>query len=74
MKNLLELYCSFAGWQGGTIHQALQDFAIRPLPEKDKFCNSVFRYGTEHLSNTDMSTFSIFLQNRMSYFLQNRMS
>lgn len=38
MKTTIEIYCEFAGWQGGTIHQALADFVNRPIKEQDKFC------------------------------------
>jgi hypothetical protein len=33
----LDLYCAFAGWQGGTIHQAIQDFRKRPPLEQGIF-------------------------------------
>jgi hypothetical protein len=41
MKTVLELYCEFAGWKGGTIHGALLDFKNRPLDEMDRFCGTV---------------------------------
>jgi len=37
----LDLYCAFKGWQGGTIHQALEDFRSLPLARKDDFCNTL---------------------------------
>ena len=41
MENVLGIYLRFAGWQGGTLHQALADFKGRTSPEKDRFCNRV---------------------------------
>jgi hypothetical protein len=35
----LDLYCSFRGWQGGTIHQALADFNSLTRTQQDEFCN-----------------------------------
>lgn len=33
-----DLWCEFAGWDGGTIHDALRAFRGLPLHEKDRFC------------------------------------
>jgi hypothetical protein len=35
MMTTLDLYCKYKGWQGGTIHQAKQDFSS--LPSREKF-------------------------------------
>ena len=43
MKTTLEIFCTFAGWQGGTLAQALQAFRSWPMAEKDRFCSEVFR-------------------------------
>ena len=42
-RNTLEMYCSFKGWRGGTIHGALEDFRLLPLKEKDRFCNRLMK-------------------------------
>lgn len=36
--NVLDIYCKFKGWQGGTIHQAMEDFQTLDIKEKDKLC------------------------------------
>lgn len=63
MKTVLELYCEFAGWQGGTIHQALTDYLARPLAERDRFCNQVFNHGLGNVA--DLATFSDFTRARL---------
>jgi hypothetical protein len=64
MKTLLSLYCEFAGWQGGTIHQALEDFKGRPRVEQDSFCNKVFKYGTNNLDLSNLKLFNDFTKVR----------
>jgi hypothetical protein len=59
----LQLYCEFKGWQGGTIHQALSDFAALPMSDKDKFCNKVFNFGLGNV--TDLETFGNFTRMRV---------
>ena len=34
----------WAGWDGGTIHDALEDFSNRPMAEKDSFCNFLMNH------------------------------
>lgn len=34
----LELFCQAMGWQGGTIHQAKERFAVASMQEMDKVC------------------------------------
>ena len=62
MKTILELYCEFKGWQGGTIYQALADYQALPLDQKDHFCNKVFNFETKNV--LDLKTFSTFLNAR----------
>lgn len=33
-----DLWCMFAGWDGGTIHEALCYFKGMPMARKDAFC------------------------------------
>lgn len=33
-----DLWCMFAGWDGGTIHDALRAFEDMPMHKKDEFC------------------------------------
>lgn len=37
MKPVLELYCEFMGYQGGTIHQAKQEFNKMTIEDQNKF-------------------------------------
>jgi len=65
MKTLLEQYCEFAGWQGGTIHQAIEDFKARTSKERDAFCNRILVNGTDKLSTPDLKQFGVFLTARL---------
>ena len=38
MKTTLECFCDAVGWQGGTIHQARERFAVASQKEMDKIC------------------------------------
>ena len=35
---VLDMWSDFRGHTGGTIHEALREFATLPLTEKDRFC------------------------------------
>lgn len=39
----LELFCKAFGWQGGTIHQAKQRFAIASEAEMNHFCSLLMK-------------------------------
>lgn len=41
--NILEQYCRFRGWQGGTIHQAKEDYRALPVQQKYDFCLILIR-------------------------------
>lgn len=41
METVLGIYLRFARWQGGTMHQAIENFKPRPMTEKDAFCSRV---------------------------------
>ena len=57
----LELFCKTFGWQGGTIHQAKQRFAIASKDEMNRFCSQV----TSHLRElTDPETALWFVTHR----------
>lgn len=43
MHTPLQIYCQFAGWQGGTIHQAYDDFKSRDKKSQDKLCNMLMK-------------------------------
>lgn len=43
-----DLYRLFAGWDGGTIHDAFRDFKTRPSHEKDAFCNMAMNHLDNH--------------------------
>jgi hypothetical protein len=60
-NNTLGLYCKFRGWQGGTIHQAMEDFNRLPLKEKDKFCGILVDTMPD---NTDLQGLKWFMENR----------
>ncbi len=62
---LLDLYCKFAHWQGGTIHEAVEDFMRRPRNEQDAFCSEVFNHGTDKLSLYDLQQFQRFTRARL---------
>jgi hypothetical protein len=38
MRTTLELFCYAMGWQGGTIHQAKDRFAVSDLKTMDRVC------------------------------------
>ncbi len=38
-RTVLEIYCDFAGCQGGTIHQALEAFRSWDIERRLHFCN-----------------------------------
>ena len=38
MKTTLDYFCEAMGWQGGTIHQARERFAIEDMPTMDRVC------------------------------------
>lgn len=38
MQNTLHYFCKALGWQGGTIHQARERFAVASIQEMDKIC------------------------------------
>ena len=60
--NTLQLYCNFKGWQGGTIHQAMEDFKNLPMAEKDKFCGILV---DTMLDNTDLQGLDWFMETRL---------
>ena len=62
-RTVLQLYCDFKGWQGGTIHQCFSDFLTLGMADKDRFCNMVFRHGTENV--VDLETFGNFTKARI---------
>ena len=64
MINTLELYCKFKGWNGGTIHQAMEDFSSLTKAEQDKFCGILV---DTMLENTDINGVSWFMENRISH-------
>lgn len=41
MITILSLYCDFRGWEGGTIHQVIEDFDSLDVKEKVAFCNII---------------------------------
>ncbi len=42
MKTVMDYWCEFTGWQGGTIHQALYEFKHNlSWKDKDKFCGVI---------------------------------
>ena len=43
MKTTLEVFCEVFGWQGGTIHQAKERFAIASAEEMDRMCSALNR-------------------------------
>ena len=62
-KTTLEIFCKRFGWNGGTIHQAKQRFAIASIKEMDNFCG----YITDNLSNiSDIDTALWFTKHRLS--------
>ncbi len=34
----MDFWCAFAGWQGGTIHDAIFDFKALTDTDRDRFC------------------------------------
>lgn len=41
METVLGIYIRFAGWQGGTLAQAMDDFRKRETKDKDRFCTRI---------------------------------
>lgn len=39
----LDFWCLYAGWDGGTIHDAFRAFASWPMREKDAFCSALIK-------------------------------
>lgn len=64
MITILSLYCNFKGWQGGTIHQAIEDFDRLDAKNKKKFCDIV-EANKKHL--TDDYNFKYFACNKIKY-------
>lgn len=61
---ILERYCKWAGWQGGTIHQALDHFRESQMELKDGFISSCFR-DIDNLSLSDLETLRLFTRARL---------
>jgi len=62
--NTLDLYCKFRGWQGGTIHHAMEDFKRIPLKDKDKFCGILVDTMSD---NTDLHWLNWFMETRNNH-------
>lgn len=62
----LSLYCTFRGWQGGTIHQALADFKALPMNSKDSFC-SIGMVALDNGTLDDVETFHLFTRARIGH-------
>lgn len=58
----LEAFHKCLGWQGGTIHQAKQRFAIASLREMDNICGYLLKHVSE-ISDLEM----------VQYFTEKRM-
>jgi len=59
----LELFCQYKGYQGGTIHQAIDEFAAMQSGEQDRFCNLLM----DKLDNiADLHNVQVFMQKRLS--------
>lgn len=41
MRTTLEIVCACFGWQGGTIHQAREEFVRADLPTKNRVCSKL---------------------------------
>ena len=65
MKTTLEIVCNVFGWQGGTIHQVIEEYKKISLGEKDKVCNALMR-ALDKKELTDLSQASIFFKARLS--------
>lgn len=62
MKTTLQLFCEALGWQGGTIHQAKDRFAIASLKEMDAICNHLMK----NIQNcSDLETLQYFTNKRL---------
>ena len=61
-KTCLEIFCKCLGWQGATIHQAKQRFAVASQKEIDKICG----YLVDNMSIiSDLETLQYFTQKRL---------
>ena len=38
-----DLWCMWAGWDGGTIHEAFRYFKDMPMVKKDEFCGFLIK-------------------------------
>ena len=47
--NTIDIVIKHFNWQGGTIHQASDEFINSPMSLKDKICNDLMR----HMSDID---------------------
>lgn len=63
-KTVLQIYCEFKGWQGGTLEQALSDFKNLPMEQKDRFCGLL----VDNMGDiTDIGRVRDFMHIRASY-------
>ena len=54
----LEAYCKTVGWQGGTMHQARQHFAMITLQQQDSICNYLMSKMSEISDIREVSYFT----------------
>lgn len=61
-KTCLEMFCKCLDWQGGTIHQAKQRFAVASQKEMDTICG----YLVDNISIiSDLDTLQYFTRKRL---------
>ena len=62
MNTTLYYFCQALGWQGGTIHQAKERFAVASISEMDRVCNVL----VSNMSDiSDLETAQYFTQKRL---------
>lgn len=66
---VLQLFCDFIGTQGGTIHQAINEFKDLPIEEQDKFCGIL----VDNMFNiTHLEDVQTFMEIRNRHLSQNK--
>jgi hypothetical protein len=65
MENTLGIYIRFAGWQGGTLSQAINHFKYLPMTEKDRFINRAMHALDSH-NLADVENLALFTRMRIS--------
>jgi len=65
--SVLQQYIDFKGWQGGTIHQAKEDFKSLSIEDKDRFCGRLNQILYMLSTASDLSAAQWFMEERNNY-------